>query len=243
MTPRLRSDPRTTLATGERHPVAREQPTVRAILRVVLTVVLSALALVVLYLVREPLGWVVMAMFVANAASGPVNFLSRHIPRTAAVGIVYIGIVLIPIGIALILVPPVVEQAVRLVDNLPRYVQDLDDAFKKNPQLQELNEKYDITTKLEDLARDLVSELDDAAAALADIGAGVVSTIFALVTILVMSMFMVGRGARWRDALLAYRPAHQAESSAGPPTASPPRSGATSRVRSSRHSSRGRPHG
>jgi hypothetical protein len=34
--------------------------TVRAILRVVVTVVLSALALVLLYLVREPLGWIVM---------------------------------------------------------------------------------------------------------------------------------------------------------------------------------------
>ena len=33
----------------------------------------------------------------------------------------------------------------------------------------------------------------------------------ALVTILVMSMFMVSRGARWRDALLAYRTPAQAE--------------------------------
>ena len=32
-----------------------------------------------------------------------------------------------------------------------------------------------------------------------------------MVTILVMSMFMVSRGARWRDAALAYRPAHQAD--------------------------------
>jgi predicted PurR-regulated permease PerM len=59
-------------------PVAWEQPTVRAILQVVVTVVLSALALVLLYLVREPLGWVVLAMFIAIAASCRVNFLSRQ---------------------------------------------------------------------------------------------------------------------------------------------------------------------
>jgi predicted PurR-regulated permease PerM len=141
-----------------------------------------------------------------------VNFLSRYIRRAAAVAIVYLGIVLIPIGIALILIPPVVEQAVKLVDNLPGYVQDLNEAFDENPQLRELDEKYDITTKLEDAAQDLVSKLDDAAVALADIGAGVVGSVFALVTIIVMSMFMVGRGARWRDALLAYRPPQQAES-------------------------------
>jgi predicted PurR-regulated permease PerM len=193
-------------------PVPRDQPTIRAILRVVVTVVLSALALVLVYLVREPLGWIVLAMFLAIAASGPVNFLSRYIRRAAAVAIVYLGIVLIPIGIALILIPPVVEQAVKLVDNLPGYVQDLNEAFDENPQLRELDEKYDITTKLEDAAQDLVSKLDDAAVALADIGAGVVGSVFALVTIIVMSMFMVGRGARWRDALLAYRPPQQAES-------------------------------
>jgi predicted PurR-regulated permease PerM len=179
---------------------------------VVVTVVLSALALVLLYLVREPLGWLLLATFIAIAASGPVKYLSRHIPRGAAVAAVYLGIVLIPIVIGFILIPPVVEQGVKLVDKLPQYSRDLNDAFKENPQLRELDEDYDVTGKLEDLARDLASRLDDAAAALADIGAGLVSSIFALVTILVMSMFMVSRGARWRDALLAYRPPAQAES-------------------------------
>jgi predicted PurR-regulated permease PerM len=56
-----------------------------------------------------------------------------------------------------------------------------------------------------------VSKLGDAAGALVDIGAGVVSSLFALVTILVISMFMMGRGERWRDAFLSYRPPHQAE--------------------------------
>jgi predicted PurR-regulated permease PerM len=192
-------------------PVPREQPSVRAILRVVVTVVLSAVALLLLYLVREPLGWLILATFVAIAASGPVNHLSRRMPRGAAVAIIYLGVVLFPIVVGFILIPPVVEQAVRLVDNLPQYSRDLNDAFEDNPQLRELNEDYDVTAKLEDLARDLAARLDDAAAALADIGAGLVSSIFAVVTILVMSMFMVTRGARWRDALLAYRPAEQAE--------------------------------
>ena len=38
-----------------------------------------------------------------------------------------------------------------------------------------------------------------------------VSSIFAVVTILVMSMFMVSRGKTWRDAALSFRPPHQAE--------------------------------
>ena len=60
--------------------VKREQPSVRAILRVVVTVVLSVLALYVVYLVRTPIGYILLGAFVAVAASGPVNLLSRKLP-------------------------------------------------------------------------------------------------------------------------------------------------------------------
>ena len=139
-----------------------------------------------------------------------MNLVSRKLPRGLAIAIVYLGIVFVPIIIALILVPPAVEQGVKLANKLPRYAQDLNEAFDKNPQLKEANEKYDITTKLENIADDLVSHLGDAAGALVDIGAGVVSSLFALVTILVISMFMIGRGKTWRDAALRYRPPDQA---------------------------------
>jgi predicted PurR-regulated permease PerM len=195
----------TTRAAGE------NQPSIRAVLRVVATVSLSALALYLMYLVREPLGYIVLGAFLAVAASGPVNLLSRKLPRGLAIAIVYLGIVLIPVTIALILVPPIVEQGTRLANNLPEYVRDLNEAFEENPQLREANEKYDITTKLEDVANNLVSRLGDAAGTLVDIGAGVVSSLFALVTILVISMFMVGRGKAWRDALLRYRPPEHAD--------------------------------
>jgi predicted PurR-regulated permease PerM len=178
---------------------------------VVSTVALSVLVLYVMYLVREPIGYILLGAFVAIAASGPVNLLSRKLPRGLAIALVYLGIIVVPIVIGLILVPPLVEQAVRLANNLPEYAQDLNDAFEENPQLREANEKYDITTKLEDVAENLVSRLGDAAGALVDIGAGLVSSIFALVTILVISMFMIGRGKAWRDAFLRHRPAEQAE--------------------------------
>jgi len=49
------------------------------------------LALYLIYRVREPLGWIVLGAFVAIAASGPVNLLSRKLPRGAAIAIVYVG--------------------------------------------------------------------------------------------------------------------------------------------------------
>jgi predicted PurR-regulated permease PerM len=190
---------------------ARDPFSVRSILRVVITVVASVLALYLIYLIRTPLGYLVLASFVAVCASGPVNVLNRHMRRGFAITIVYLGIVLVPIGILAILLPPLIRAGINLVNDLPDYIRDLSDTVEKNEQLQKLNENFDITSKLNDLAGQAASKLGDVAGILADIGAGVVNSLFALVTILVLSIFMVARGREWVEAGLRTRPQHQAD--------------------------------
>ena len=192
-------------------PTVDERPSSRAIARTVLIVVLCVSAVYLVYLLRTPIAYLVLAAFIAACAAGPVNVLSRHMRRGSAIAIVYLLILVIPAVIFLVLVVPAVEQTVKLVGNLPGYVQDFEDEIQSNEQLRQLDQDYDITGKLDDLAKELAGKLDDAAAALVDIGAGVVSSLFALVTILVMSMFMVARGQIWRDAFLKTRPPREAE--------------------------------
>ena len=192
-------------------PTVDERPSSRAIARTVLIVVLCVFAVYLVYLLRTPIAYVVLAAFIAACVSGPVNALSRHMKRGFAIAIVYLLIIIVPALIFLVLVGPLVKQTVTLVGNLPDYVQDLENEIQSNAQLRELDEDYDITGKLDDLAKDLAGKLDDAAAALVDVGAGVVSSLFALVTILVMSMFMIARGQIWRDAFLRMRPPREAE--------------------------------
>jgi predicted PurR-regulated permease PerM len=153
----------------------------------------------------------VIAAFIAACASGPINLLARHMKRGAAIGIVYLAIIVVPALIFIALVRPLVEQTVELVHNLPGYVQDLDDQIQKNDTLKKIDEDYDLTGKLDELSKKLVNKIGDAAGALVDIGAGIVSSLFAGVTILVMSMFMVARGKLWRDAFLRLRPPREAE--------------------------------
>ena len=187
-----------------------DRPSARAIFRVVAIVVISALSLVALYLLREPLGYIVLALFIAVCASGPIGALSRYIGRGKALAVVYLLIVLVPLIILVILIRPLVRQLVALVENLPEYIREAETAFAENEQLRKLNEEYNITEKLEQLAKDLAASLDDAALALADVGAGLVNSVFALVTILVLSMFMVSSGRRWIETFLLYRPEHEA---------------------------------
>ena len=186
------------------------EPSARTIVRIVLIVVLSALAVYLVYLLRTVVAWVIVAAFIAACASGPVNVLARRMKRGAAIALVYLTIVLVPLIILVLLVVPLIQQTVRLVNNLPQYVADLQQAFEDNGQLRDLDEKYDLTGKLDDLAKELGSSLDNAAATLADVGAGLVGSVFALITILVLSMFMTASGKHWWESFLANRPDREA---------------------------------
>ena len=174
--------------------------TIRAILRTVLVVVAVALTLVLIYVLRKPLTWIFIAAFIAIALSGPINLLQRYMKRGLAVAAVYIALILTPFALIGLLVPPIVTQANNLVNNLPEYAQEVTEFVNGNDQLRRLQEDYDITGKLEEQARKLPTRLGDAAGVLSDIGLGLVNSIFAAVTILVLSIFMVGSGRRFLDA-------------------------------------------
>jgi predicted PurR-regulated permease PerM len=183
----------------------------RAVLRVVLIVISAVLALYLIYLLRRPLQWMVIAAFIAIAVSGPVNVLNRHMRRGPAIALVYVGVILAPIAMLAVLVPPIVTQVGNLADNAPKYASDVTDFAQRNKRLQELDEKYDLTTKVEDAAADLPSKAGDAAGLLADLGAGFIASLFAAVTILILSIFMVGAAPRWRAAFLRMHPPDRAD--------------------------------
>ena len=82
--------------------------------------------------------------------------------------------------------------------------------MEKNDRLRELERDYNITQKLEEEAAKLPSRLGDAAGILTDIGFGIVNSLFALITILVLTAFMLSSGPQWRRSLLELQPADRA---------------------------------
>ena len=79
-----------------------------------------------------------------------------------------------------------------------------------NERLRELNKDYDITTKLQEEASKLPDKLGGAASTLRDVGIGIVNSIFALVTILILTAFMLSRGRGWVEAGLRFLPEERA---------------------------------
>jgi predicted PurR-regulated permease PerM len=174
-------------------------------------VVLSVLALYLVYLLRKPIGWVFTGTFIAIALSGPVNRLGRHMRRGFAIALVYLGLILVPIGLAALVLPPLVTQGTNLAGNLPAYANDVQDFVNKNERLRKLDDKYDITGELQKQASSLPAKVGDAAKVLGDIGLGLVNSVFALINILILSIFILAGGRGWVEAALRLRPEAERE--------------------------------
>jgi predicted PurR-regulated permease PerM len=123
------------------------------------------------------------------------------------VAIVYLVLILTPFALIALLVPPIVTQANNLVQNLPEYADEVTRFVNENDRLRQLQDDYDITGRIEEAAGELPSRLGDAAGVLGDIGVGLVNSIFAAVTIIVLSIFMLSSGRRFMDAWIReYQP-------------------------------------
>jgi predicted PurR-regulated permease PerM len=184
---------------------------VRDIVRIVLVVVCVAVTLYLLWLLRKPISWLLIAIFLAVALSPPVNWLNRRMRRGFAISIVYLALLLVPVLLIALIVPPLISEANNFADNVPRYADDVTEYVQKNDTLREINDDYDITSKLKEEASKLPSRLGGAAGTLRDIGFGIVNSLFALITILVMTAFLLGSGRQWTDAFINSRPHHQRE--------------------------------
>lgn len=181
-------------------------PAARSIVRIVLVVVGVALALYLLYLLRRPISWLLISIFLALALAPMVRWLERRMRRGLAITVAYLGLLALPVLLIALIVPPLITEANNFADNVPEYARDVTEFVQENKRLRNLNEDYDITGQLEKEAAKLPEQLGGAAGTLRDVGFGIVNSAFALITILVLTAFMLGSGRRWTEAAIAMRP-------------------------------------
>jgi predicted PurR-regulated permease PerM len=186
-------------------------PSAREVVRIVLIVVAVAISLYLIYQVRRPLLWLLIAIFLAAALSPPVNWLARRMRRGFAVTIVFVCLLGVPILLIALIVPTIINEGTSFADNVPQYARDVTNFVEDNRRLREINRDYDITSRLEEEAAKLPDRLGGAAGTLRDVGLGIVNSLFALITILVLTAFLLANGRAWTDRALEMRPREQRE--------------------------------
>lgn len=171
-------------------------PSTRAIAKVFFVTAAMAMALYLVYLIRDVVVLVFIAGFLAVALGPAVDlFARRRIPRGLAILLVYVCLGLVVFLVGLLIVPPVVGQVEKLSTDLPSYIDDL----SKSATYRDLDDEYNITRELNEQAAQLPNRVGDAASTLQSITVGVLSATVALLTVLTMTFFLLLDGRRLVD--------------------------------------------
>jgi predicted PurR-regulated permease PerM len=165
----------------------------RLVAKIVLVACAVLAALYLLYLIRQVVVLVLVAVFFALAIAPAVNWLDqRRLPRPVAILLVYLGILVSIFGIGLLVVPPIVNGVNGLSDDLPGYIDDL----RENKTFRDYDDKYNITEKLNQQSSELPSKLGDAAGTLRDVTVGVFDRFVQLFSILVITFLLLMDGPK-----------------------------------------------
>jgi predicted PurR-regulated permease PerM len=165
----------------------------RTVVRVLLVAAATGGVLYLLWLVRSTLILVFLSLFLAVALGPAVDWFARRgAPRALAVLLTYLCIGLSIFGVGLLLVPPVVSGVDQLSTNLPGYV----DHLRRSATFRRYDDKYKITRRVNDQAKNLPARLGTAVGTLQAITVGVFGAVVQLIAVLTMTFFMLIEGSR-----------------------------------------------
>lgn len=172
----------------------------RTVVRVLLLVVVSMLALAALRQAGSALVLIFSAFFLALALNSPVHWISQHIPgkrrgsRTLATSVSFFLVVAFLAFFLSSIIPPIVRQTNSLISATPGFIADLRD---EDSPLNSFVVKYNLQGQANDLSAELSDRLKDATGSafstLSKFGSSVVATL----TVLVLTFMMLIEGPKW----------------------------------------------
>ena len=188
----------------------RSQVSPRTVVVVVCTLLAIGAGLYLLWRLSEILQWLVIAIFLAVALAPPVDWLSRRrLPRALAILLVYVLVLLVLVGLGMLLVPPLVDQ----VEELGRYVVALARAPGGFDQtVEELASRYGLSAYVDTIRAQidtLPARLAGAARPLLLLTTGIIGSVAAAVSVLLLTFLLLLDGERFAARGLALLPTPQ----------------------------------
>jgi predicted PurR-regulated permease PerM len=178
--------------------------TILAVLGIAIAV---ALLLEILWIARQILAWILIAVFLALALNPAVDWFQRHGVRRRglAAGLTFLLTLLAIAGIGALFIPTLVDEVNGFVRALPGYV---DDVTHRRGRLGFLETKYHVTERVRKAVESggASGVLGLTGTALA-ITKGIITAIVATVTIAFMTLFMLLEGPTWMDRFYGLLPA------------------------------------
>ena len=151
----------------------------------ILRVIFILLALVFLYLIRDILIIVFVAVIIAAAINGPVSWLQKHkVPRLLGVIFIYLLLLLLLGLIVTLIFPPLAEQIKQLAVHFPEFME------KIGLSVQEWWGKYKLEGSLQTFLDKISNKLAQATSSVFGTIIGLFGGLISAVIILVISFYL-----------------------------------------------------
>jgi predicted PurR-regulated permease PerM len=171
----------------------------RSILQVAGVLLGLGIALWIVYVSRQTLTWIFVALFLTLALAPAVDALQQRglKRRGAAILVVFLLGLAILAAIGALLIPPLIDQVSGFAEAAPGYVRDL--THGRGP-LGFLETKYHVVEKLrEAVSGGGATKLAGGAGTVLSLTRGVVTAVVGFVTIIFLTLFMLLEGPAWME--------------------------------------------
>jgi predicted PurR-regulated permease PerM len=178
----------------------------RAVLVVIGLVLATLLALRLLWITRDLVIWMLVALFLAMALNPAVEWVQRRGVRRrgAAVGLVFAAAILVVVGVAATFVPTLVREVNDFANAVPGYVEDL---TKGRGKLGFLEREYHIVERIKEaMSTSGVAGILGLTGTALSVTKSVFNAIVATITITFLTLFMLLEGPTWVERFYALLP-------------------------------------
>ena len=172
----------------------------RTVLRVIILVVASFLALVAVRQAAHALTLIFIAIFLALALNAPVNWIAIKLPgkmrgnRSLGTGVSFVIIVALLGGFLASIVPPLVRQTSSFIGAAPELVDDLRD---ENSSLGQFIRRNHLEQHVDTFSEELDDKLQGAGGKALTTASKVGGSAFSTLTVLVLTFMILVEGPLW----------------------------------------------
>lgn len=190
--------------------------------KVLLLILVTTIVLSMLRRAEYALTLIFVAFFLAVALNAPVSWVERHLPgslrgsRTSATSFAFLIVILVLGAFIASLIPPIVRQTETFINDAPHIVQDL---RSQNGSFNRFVEQYHLQGQIDQASAGLLDRLKNSTGTAISAVGHITTSIFSIVTILVLTFMMLVEGPTWlqflRQLVPSRRRAHVEELAGG----------------------------
>lgn len=172
----------------------------QTVIKVVLLVIVSLVLVTAMRRAGHALLLIFTAFFLSLALNSPVHWIAERLPgkrrgnRTMATAMSFLVVMLALVAFLASIVPPLVRQTSTFIDNAPHFIEDV---RNENSGLGHFVRRYNLEDEVDNFSSQLGDRLKNVSGSAVSTFSRISSSIFSMLTILVLTFMMLIEGPAW----------------------------------------------